>query len=223
MSGAFQGFCPETVDFLWGIRFNNNRDWFQAHKEVYLQHLYRPMQALAQDIFLPFENKPGYLCKVSRIYRDARFKHATPYKESLWICIREGAAWWGEEPSLFFELTPDCYSYGFLLWGPKADWMQRFRAEIIQHPQIFLNLAQQVERDTGLAITGDQYKRKKICENPALEPWWNLKNILAIQENSVDEALFSADLAVQVRKTLERLIPLHEFCKKIQSSGSFCV
>ena len=28
----FQGFTPETIDFLWGIRMNNNRDWFTANK-----------------------------------------------------------------------------------------------------------------------------------------------------------------------------------------------
>ena len=30
---AFQGFTRETVDFMWGIRFNNEREWFMAHKE----------------------------------------------------------------------------------------------------------------------------------------------------------------------------------------------
>ena len=24
----FQGFTPEAVEFLWGIKFNNNREWF---------------------------------------------------------------------------------------------------------------------------------------------------------------------------------------------------
>ena len=28
----FQGFSQETVDFMWGIRFNNDRGWFEAHK-----------------------------------------------------------------------------------------------------------------------------------------------------------------------------------------------
>ena len=27
----FQGFTPETIDFLWGIRMNNNREWFLEH------------------------------------------------------------------------------------------------------------------------------------------------------------------------------------------------
>ena len=36
----FQGFSQETVDFMWGIRFNNERTWFMAHKEEYQKHFY---------------------------------------------------------------------------------------------------------------------------------------------------------------------------------------
>ena len=40
----FTGFTDETVDFMWGIRFNNERAWFEAHKEIYLTHFYQPMR-----------------------------------------------------------------------------------------------------------------------------------------------------------------------------------
>ena len=33
----FTGYSGETLDFLWGIRFNNDRGWFNAHKETYLR------------------------------------------------------------------------------------------------------------------------------------------------------------------------------------------
>ena len=46
----FTGFTDETVDFMWGIRFNNERSWFEAHKEIYLEHFYRPMTELADEI-----------------------------------------------------------------------------------------------------------------------------------------------------------------------------
>ena len=42
----FTGFTDETVDFMWGIRFNNERAWFEAHKEIYLTHFYQPMREL---------------------------------------------------------------------------------------------------------------------------------------------------------------------------------
>ena len=30
----FQGFSNETIDFMWGIRFNNEKSWFEQHKET---------------------------------------------------------------------------------------------------------------------------------------------------------------------------------------------
>ena len=68
----FLGYSPETVDFLWGIRMNNNREWFLEHKKDYVKYLYEPTKALGKELFEPFVEKSGDLLKVSRIYRDAR-------------------------------------------------------------------------------------------------------------------------------------------------------
>ena len=46
----FQGYSQETVDFMWGIRFNNERTWFEAHKDIYLTKFYQPMKELGADV-----------------------------------------------------------------------------------------------------------------------------------------------------------------------------
>ena len=120
----FTGFTPETIDFLWGIRMNNNRDWFLEHKKQYVSTLYEPMKALGKDLFAPFMEIPGTILKVSRIYRDARLHHPDPYKESLWLCIRQDVEWWAENPCLFFEINPEGVSYGFTLWHPRTAAME---------------------------------------------------------------------------------------------------
>ena len=51
---SFTGFYPETIDFLWGIRLNNNREWFEAHKADYQRFLWEPMKALAADVEAAF-------------------------------------------------------------------------------------------------------------------------------------------------------------------------
>ena len=103
----FNGYSTETVDFLWGIRFNNNRDWFQANNDAYTKNLYHPSKELGAHLFEPFLDTPGVLCKVSRIYRDARLHPPVPYKESLWICIRHDVEWWADNPCLYFEINPE--------------------------------------------------------------------------------------------------------------------
>lgn len=53
-TSEFAGFSPETFDFLWGIRLNNNKEWFAEHKKDYVDRLYEPMKALGQAAFRPF-------------------------------------------------------------------------------------------------------------------------------------------------------------------------
>ena len=48
----FEGYSPETVDFLWGIRLNNNREWFTQHKKDYANYLYEPTKALGKDLLV---------------------------------------------------------------------------------------------------------------------------------------------------------------------------
>ena len=59
----FNGFTPETIDFLWGIRMNNNKEWFTANKSKYTDSLYHPMKELGKELFEPFLDKPGNLLK----------------------------------------------------------------------------------------------------------------------------------------------------------------
>ena len=164
----FQGYSPETVDFLWGIRLNNNREWFLEHKKDYVKYLYEPTKALGAELFRPFIEKSGELLKVSRIYRDARMHHPVPYKESLWVCIRQETEWWAENGCLFFEITPDGVEYGFFIWQPKPATMESFRRYIAAKPDEFLSVIQQVEEATGQKVLAECYKRPKPCDNDDL-------------------------------------------------------
>ena len=47
----FQGFSQRSIDFLWGIALNNDRTWFQEHKQEFLDHVDGPMKELAREIY----------------------------------------------------------------------------------------------------------------------------------------------------------------------------
>ncbi len=208
----FQGFTPETFDFLWGIRMNNNRDWFLAHKQQYIDHLYEPMKALGKELFLPFLQKPGNLLKVSRIYRDARLHHPDPYKESLWICIRQDVQWWAENPCLYFDIRPEGVSYGFCLWRPRTATMEDFRREITRDPDRFLSILKQTEKATGMPVTAQLYKRPKETDDPRLKPYFAWRgNISCVREEAPSDSLFTPALAENTRQFFEQLIPLYDY------------
>ena len=208
----FEGFSPETVDFLWGIRMNNNRDWFLEHKKDYVNHLYEPMKALGKDLFQPFLDKPGNLLKVSRIYRDARLHHPVPYKESLWICIRKDVDWWAENPCLYFEVRPEGVSYGFIHWRPRPATMQTIRNHWQANPREFLKLIADTEKATGVPITAEHYKRPKETSNPDLAPFFGWRgNIDCTVTEEWNPSLFGPDLGKRVSDFLTKLIPLYDY------------
>jgi len=213
----FEGFSPETVDFLWGIRMNNNRDWFLEHKKDYVNYLYEPMKALGKDLFQPFLEKPGNLLKVSRIYRDARMHHPTPYKESLWICIRQDVEWWAENPCLYFEIRPEGVSYGFILLNPKVSTLEEFRKDIAARPTEFLELIKSTEEATGVPITAELYKRPKEAPMPELAPYFAWRKYIACDvEEPVSPDIFGPELGKRAGEFLEKLIPLYEYFNRFK-------
>ena len=213
----FTGFSPESIDFLWGIRMNNNREWFQANKKQYVDTLYEPMKALGKELFPPFMEEPGNLLKVSRIYRDARLHHPLPYKESLWVCIRQDVEWWGENPCLFFEITPDGVAYGFSVWQPKTAAMEAFRKRIAARPDEFLELIARTEEDTGIPVTANLYKRPKEAPVPELAPYYAWKgNISCVAEETVSEAMFGPELGLRAGELLQKLIPLYDYFNRFK-------
>ena len=208
----FQGFTPETIDFLWGIRMNNNREWFMEHKPEYVKNLYEPMKALGAELFQPFLDRPGNVLKVSRIYRDARMHPTEPYKESLWICIRQDVEWWAENPCLYFELSPEGASYGFILYHPRTSTLEDFRQQIARQPEQFLELIAGTEAAVGQPITAQVYKRPKVAEDPRLEPFYAWKGYIACErEIEPGPALFDPALKEQVGEFFRQLLPLYEY------------
>ena len=107
----FQGFSQATNDFLWGIRFNNERPWFEAHKQTYLDHVQTPMRQLAQEVYEKFSARHEALplmVRVSRIYRDARRLYGRgPYKDHLWLSLRHENEAWTSRPVFYFEIMPE--------------------------------------------------------------------------------------------------------------------
>jgi uncharacterized protein (TIGR02453 family) len=78
MADEFTGFTRDAFSFWKGLERNNNRAWFQAHKDRYEQAVRRPMQLLIDEL------APLYGAgRLSRINKDMRFAKEKPYKNYL--------------------------------------------------------------------------------------------------------------------------------------------
>ena len=213
----FTGFSPETVDFLWGIRMNNNREWFLEHKPQYVKELYEPMKALGKELFEIFGDRTGDLLKVSRIYRDARMHHPLPYKESLWICIRKDVQWWAENPCLYFEIRPEGISYGFFFWKPRTAVLEAFRKDITARKDKFLSMIRQVEEATGQQVTAGLYKRPKPTDDPDLMPFFAWKEAFSLERHEeFGPEVFSPELARRAKEYFTQLLPLYDYFNRFE-------
>ena len=86
---AFQGFSPETVDFLWGIRLNNNRDWFLAHKAQYDQtSLSAHEGALPGGVCAPFRTCPTWPVSSRESTGMPGCTRPRPIRRALWLSMR---------------------------------------------------------------------------------------------------------------------------------------
>lgn len=169
----FTGFTDETVDFMWGIRFNNERAWFEAHKEIYLTHFYQPMRELGDELYDYIAAKRpdlGLIRKVTRIYRDVRRLHGRgPYKESLWFSIEQPSEEWTAHPTFWFELMPEGWTCGMGYYMPKPLTMAKLRARIDRDPKPLERLARRLER-SEFRLEGAEYKRTKGDPGGLLAP-----------------------------------------------------
>ena len=211
----FQGYTQETVDFLWGIRFNNDRDWFMPRKELYQRCLLQPTRELAEDVYAALQEKlprEPLQMKVSRIYRDARRLHGRgPYKDHLWFSVSAPVEEWTGHPTFYFEIAPEYYSYGMGFWAPSTELMEAYRRQIEAQPRKLEQLVRRFNRQDRFVLTGPAYARAKGDVGPLLQPWYQKKSVNLEHTLPLDETIFSPALAREIADSLDELIPFYRY------------
>lgn len=212
----FQGFSKETVEFMWGIRFNNEREWFEENKESYIKHFYRPMQELGQEVYGQIRTlRPDsdLICKVSRIYRDARRLHGRgPYKDSLWFSIHRPVEQWTAKPTLWFELMPEGWTCGMGYYLPEPVTMMKLRARIDREPEKLAALMDLLEDQTEFRLDTQDYKRPKgTAPMERLAVWYRARSFSIRHEEKLTEELFSRELEAHILRDFTALLPFYDY------------
>ena len=212
----FEGFTEAASDFLWGIRFNNEREWFLDHKQTYLTQVQTPLKELAGEVFERFHSRHEDLdleLHVSRIYRDARRLHGRgPYKDHLWFCVEQPAEAWTAKPTFWFELAPDNWSYGMGYWMPKPLTMAKLRARIDRDPGTREKLMRGLGKQTEFSLGTTDYTRPR-SEAPSqiLKPWYQMKSFSIGHEDKLTDELFSREIVDRLKTGYEFLLPYYDY------------
>ena len=210
---AFQGFTPETSEFLWELSFNNERPWFLAHKEQFLRVLDGPFKALGADcLALMRQRMPGRELQlhVSRIYRDARRLFGRgPYKDHLWFTIYEGDIH-ENSPCFWFELGAATYSYGMGFWETTTAQAEAYRRQIDANPARFERLIRPIEAKK-YRLYGSEYKRPKAEWPEPIGRWYNRRSVSVGMEKDFGGDALSEKLPLLLADRFEELIPLYDY------------
>ena len=217
----FNGFTPAAGDFLWELAFNNERVWFNEHKEQFEQTVNEPFKALAAETqALMCSRFPEMDCRlhVSRIYRDARRLFGRgPYKDHLWFTL-----WTGEDrhssPVFWFELSPASYSYGVGFYTATAEQMAALRRYIDANPAEMERLAKRVAK-SEYHLEGEPYKRLKKDVGDVLNPWYNRKWISLCAEYDHGGALYTNELPHVLLDAYEKLMPVYRLLKRFPADA----
>lgn len=145
----FEGFPREGITFLQKLKKNNNRPWFQNHKDEYDQLVKFPMQCLIAGLAHGLaDDAPEILFdprkSIFRIYRDVRFsKNKAPYKTNIaaYFNIR-GRKGPGEIPGLYLGIEPGEAFIGGGLYMPSGEQLKAVRRSIAGNPDEFLQVIQ---------------------------------------------------------------------------------
>jgi uncharacterized protein (TIGR02453 family) len=142
-----QYFNRQTFDFLAALAANNEREWFEAHKQEYEDFVRKPALDFIADMsdempsisrhFLAQPKKVGG--SLMRVYRDTRFgSDKTPYKTNIGIQFRHEVGKDVHAPGYYLHIEPDECFVAIGLWRPDADALFRIREAIAQDGDAWL-------------------------------------------------------------------------------------
>ncbi|MCL1913376.1 MAG: DUF2461 domain-containing protein [Eubacteriaceae bacterium] len=214
----FTGFTQKTIDFMWNIRLNNNKLWFDAHKDEFKSDFQDPMKELGQEVFAQISAgypEREFIHKLSRIYKDARrVRDGNFYRDNLWFSVEKPSSKNQESNGVltfWFDLNPEGWNYGLGYYAAKAATMEKLRARIDSNPKEFELLIDLLDSQDEFKLDGEEYVRVKQAPTPKTQEWYNKKSFSLIHYGKISDELFSADFANRLVGGYKFLMPFYDY------------
>jgi len=217
---TFRGFSKNTIVFLKNLSENNNKKWFDLHKQHYQDHVLNPLKSFVNDlaewmlcIDSDLEVRPEVGKTISRIYRDIRFsENKQPYKNSVWVVFKRPVTDWKDIPAFFFELSATGYRYGMGMYAATPKTMEQFRMKIDNDPEAFLSSVLFLSKQNTFQVAGDKYKKIRDKSIPdEIMDWYQRKNIYLVCENEINDRLFNKLLMDDMLNGFGQLTPFYYY------------
>jgi uncharacterized protein (TIGR02453 family) len=219
-------FTPALFSFLGDLADNNNREWFAANKQRYVDSVQEP----ALEFIRAFAPKLAKLSphfdadarvvggSLFRIQRDTRFsKDKTPYKTNTGVQFRHGAGKDAHAPGYYLNLQPgECFA-GVGLWHPETAVANQIRRAIVDRPGDWKKAAHGTRFVAEWDMFGDRLQRPPQGFDPNHPHIEDLKRKDFIATRKLTQRqVTSADFVDELASMLKTASPLMKFlCRAV--------
>jgi len=215
----------DSLDFLTDLSKNNNREWFNTHKDRYLAA--RDNVIDFADALLGEMNKHDRIETLSgkksiyRIYKDVRFsKDKTPYNNHWSASFKRATK--NRRGGYYFRIEPGNSGLVAGFWGPDADDMKRIRQDIDVNTDAWRNLlGKKTLVETFGKLYGEQLgsaPRGYAKDHPAIDllryKQFMLRHLFS------DEEVLSPDFLYQMNDVFKKMRPFLDFMSEVLTTDA---
>lgn len=213
-------FRSGLFEFLTELKANNNREWFNANKQRYVDQVEEPMLRFIADVggqmkrvsrsFVADPRRVGG--SMFRIYRDMRFsKDKAPFKPAVGAQFPHKARGKGRSvPGFYLHLEPGTCVGGGGIYHPDVVALGHIRDRMVAKPREWEGILRK-----GIPIEGDALKRAPAGYDPDHRFVQELKrkDLYSMSKFSERDVCSAAFLA-EYEDACARAAPLVEFLTK---------
>jgi len=213
----FTGLHKEGMVFLDALAMQNDPLFFNANKEIYTEHIKKPMEQINDaleptikmiDVDLDTRAKRT----ICRIRKDARYAKENPYRTNMWMSYKPADRSNTDYFTYFFYYDTSFYETGIGFYGAHKEMMDVFRKRIDANPSLFLKVIESIDFNK-YKLEGESYKKplKKIDLDNPISQWYNRKGFYVYERNKINETAFSEHLIDEIERVFFDLVPLYDF------------
>ena len=218
----FRGFHKEGIVFLTQLRDNNTKEWFEANRHIYTEHIEQVNKSFVEEmgehlqLLVPtIHYAPKVAASLFRIYRDTRFsKDKTPMKSTIGIIFWQGAGHRMQSSSFYMHYNTQGYFIATGIRNFKPPLLAAYR-EYIQDSSKREELKEIFDtlKAKGYSICEPKYKRLPRAFDKSMSSSELAKYgaIYAYKEYSLDEVFFSEAIIDRAFKIYSDMLPLQQW------------
>ena len=221
---GFGGFRPAAFQFLRDLGRNNEKTWFEAHREVYERELREPMRRLVETLDARLGGIAPEIVgdpkrSMFRIHRDVRFsRDKSPYKTNAgaWLYHRDAGRKVGREgegggAGFYFHIDATSAFMAGGIWMPAPPALRRIREAIAAQPTALARLTGAGGFRRRFDGLNQEAKLRRVprdfpSDHPAAE-WLKLQSLTAAAPIEL-RVVTSPRLVDRLCRDFELLVPL---------------